>query len=94
MTRPATQAERMATLEANEAHTREALGAIVDQLKNLGNHIDQRFDKLETRLTAQETKLASYENKGAGILIGVGLFCTGLGAGLLATFASVLGWFK
>lgn len=94
MTKPAIQSERLATLEANNAHTREALGAIVDQLKDLGNHIDQRFDKLETRLTTQETKLASYENKGAGILIGVGIFCTGLGAGLLATFAKIMGWFE
>lgn len=94
MTRPATQGERLATLEANEAHTREALGAIVDQLKDLGSHIDQRFDKIETRMTKQETKLASYENKGAGILIGVGIFCTGLGAGLLAAFAKLMGWFE
>ena len=94
MTRAATTGERVATLEANEAHTREALGAIVDQLKDLGDHIDQRFDKLETRLGAQERKMAEYENKGKGVLIGVGMLFTGTGAAIMAAAAQFLGWFK
>jgi predicted RNase H-like nuclease (RuvC/YqgF family) len=94
MSKPATQAERLATLEANDGHTRDALGAIVNQLKDLEKHIDGRFDKLETRLTTQETKLAGYENKGAGILIGVGLLGTGLGAAILTVLAKALEWFK
>ena len=94
MIKPATQSERLATLEANDGHTRAALGAIVSQLKDLERHIDGRFDKLETRLTAQETKLAEYENKGKGVLIGVGLFGTGVGATVLAVLGKVLEWFK
>ena len=96
MTRPtlADHETRIRLQEANEGHTREALGAIVNQLKDLGDHIDARFDKLETRIGEQEKKLAAYENKGAGILIGVGLFGTGVGAAVLAAFAKVMGWFE
>ena len=94
MSKPATQGERIAALEANEAHTREALGAIMNQLSKLETQIDQRFDSLEKRIGEQEKKLAAYENKGAGILIGVGLFGTGVGATLLAAFAKVMGWFE
>ena len=90
----ATHGERIAALEANDKHTREGLRAIMTQLSKMQEHMDERFDKIETRLTAQETKLAAYENKGKGVLIGVGLFGASIGAGLLVTVERIAEAFR
>lgn len=94
MTRAATQAERIAALEAERPFNQQAIGALMERFDKFERHVDARLDKFEERLTKQETKLAEYENKGKGVLIGVGLFGTGVGASLLALFAKILGWFQ
>lgn len=93
MTRPV-HGERIAALEANDKHTREGLGAIMAQLSKMQEHMDKRFDKIETRLTAQENKLAAYENKGKGVLIGAGLLGASIGAGLLVTVERIAEAFR
>lgn len=94
MSKPATQAERIAALEAERPFNQQAMGALMDRFDKFETHMDARLDKFEERLGAQEKKLAEYENKGKGVLIGVGLFGTGVGASLLALLAKIWGWFQ
>ncbi len=94
MTRPATQAERLAALEAERPFNQQAMGALMDRFDKFEAHVDARLDKFEERLGAQERKMAEYENKGKGVLVGLGLFFTGTGAAIMAAVAQFLGWFK
>lgn len=93
MTKPATQAERLLVLET-EARMRaeasdKAMGAVAEELKKM----NARLDTIETDIRTTNERLSAYENKGKGVLIGVGLFGTGLGASLLAMIAKIMGWF-
>lgn len=94
MNRTATQAERIAALEAERPFNQQAMGALMDRFDRFERHMDQRLDKFEDRLGAQERKMAEYENKGKGVLVGVGLLFTGTGAAIMAAVAQFLGWFK
>lgn len=94
MSKPATQAERIAALEAERPFNREAMGALMDRFDKFETHMDARLDKFEERLGATERKMAEYENKGKGVLVGIGLFFTGTGAAIMAAIAQFLGWFK
>ena len=89
-----TQGERIAALEAERPFNQQAMGALMDRFDKFETHMDARLDKFEERLGAQERKMAEYENKGKGVLVGVGLFFTGTGAALMAAVSQFLGWFK
>lgn len=83
MSKPATQAERLAALETSSAMHFEALMEKLDDIA-----AEQKAQRRE--LDALARKLAAVENKGKGILIGVGIAGTGLGAWI----SSILEWFK
>lgn len=83
MTKYATQAERLIRIETLLETKLDAIVA--------------RLDKIEAHQTKQDSDaaidradLAALKNKGAGLLIGVGLAGGALGAG----FAELLEWFK
>lgn len=67
----------------------KAMGAVAEELKKM----NARLDTIETDIRTTNERLSAYENKGKGVLIGVGLFGTGLGASLLAMIAKIMGWF-
>ena len=79
-----THGERIAALEAASPFNKAAMDALMTRLDLMEKHMNERLDKIDRRLTAQETKLSGYENKGKGLLLGVGLFGAATGAGLLA----------
>ena len=89
-----TEAERLTRIEVlleTAASTRtEDRGAVADELRK----INTRLDKIETDIRAANARLTGYEDKGKGVLIGVGILGTGIGAGLLAALAKFLEWFK
>lgn len=94
MTKPATQAERLTVLET-EARMRaeasdKAMKAVADELRK----INERLDQIESEHRATNERLSAYENKGKGVLIGVGLLGTGMGATILAIIAKFAEWFK
>lgn len=94
MTKPATQAERLTVLET-EARMRaeasdKAMKAVADELRK----INERLDQIESEHRATNERLSAYENKGKGVLIGVGLLGTGMGATILAVIAKFAEWFK
>ena len=94
MTKPATQAERLGILET-EARLRaeasdKAMSAVADELRK----INQRLDHIEAEHRATNERLSAYENKGKGVLIGVGLLGTTFGATILAIIAKFAEWFK
>lgn len=94
MTAPKTQAERIAALEAERPFNQQAIGILMDRFDKFETHVDARFDKFEERLGAQERKMAEYENKGKGVIVGVGLFFTSTGAAIMAAVSQFMGWFK
>ena len=94
VSKPATQAERIAALEAERPFNQQAMGALMDRFDKFETHMDARLDKFEERLGATERKMAEYENKGKGFAIGLGLFFTGAGAAAMAAVSQFLGWFK
>lgn len=89
-----THGERIAALEAERPFNRSAMDALMKRLDLMEAHMNERLDKIDDRLTAQEAKLAAYENKGKGLLLGVGLFGAATGAGLLAVAERISGWFQ
>jgi hypothetical protein len=89
-----THAERLAALEAERPFNRSAMDALMKRLDLMEQHMSERLDKIDARLTTQETKLAAYENKGKGMLLGVGLFGAGVGAGLLAAIERIAEFFN
>lgn len=94
MTRPATQGERLTILET-EAKMRAEAGekaavAVVNELKRMND----RLGKIEADIRATNERLSGHENRGKGLLIGVGIFGTGIGASFLAALAQIWGWFK
>lgn len=94
MTRPVTQAERMIRIETlleAAVQTREAdRQAMHEKIEEMARDIKAIRKDVE----ADKAELAAFKNKGAGILIGVGLFGTGVGAAVLAALAKVMGWFQ
>lgn len=78
-----TETERLTILETSSAMHHEAvmakLDGITDDLKAMRKDLDE-----------QTEKLAAMENKGKGVLIGVGIAGTGLGAWV----SSLLEWFR
>lgn len=78
-----TEAERLTALETATAMHWEAamskLDEITAELKAIRKDLDEQTDKL-----------AAMENKGKGVLIGVGIAGTGLGAWV----SSLMEWFK
>lgn len=78
-----TEAERLTALEtATAMHWEAAMGKfdeVITELKAIRKDLDE-----------QTEKLAAMENKGKGVLIGVGIAGTGLGAWV----SSLLEWFK
>jgi tetrahydromethanopterin S-methyltransferase subunit G len=93
MSKPATQAERLAVLEAEAALRAEAsnkaMGAVAEELKK----INDRLDTIESDIRTTNSRLSAYENKGKGFLIAAGLFGAGAGASVLAALAKLMGWF-
>ncbi len=79
-----THGERIAALEAASPFNKAAMDALMTRLDLMEKHMNERLDKIAARLTTQETKLAGHENKGKGLLLGVGLFGAATGAGVLA----------
>ena len=78
-----TEAERLAALETATAMQWEAVMGKLDEIA-----AEQKAQRKE--LDALTGKLAAVENKGKGVLIGVGIAGTGLGAWV----SSLLEWFK
>lgn len=101
MTKPSTQGERLARIEAILEALPEALGrngeaaaAVSQKLDEMDARWTQRFDALEKELSDDKADLAALKNKGAGILIGVGLAGSALGAAALAVADRFLDFFK
>ena len=94
MTKPNTQAERLTRIEVlleAAVETRESdRRAMHEKIEEMASDIKA----IRADLEADKAELAAFKNKGAGILIGVGLFGTGIGAGILAMIAKALEWFK
>lgn len=86
MTR-APDGERIAVLET-EAQARW------DQVVKTLETNAEALAKMELRLAELEKKLAAYENKGKGVLIGAGLFGASVGVAALAAVERILGFFK
>lgn len=89
-----TEAERLSILET-EAKMRaettdKAMRAVADELKK----INERLNTIEAEHRATNERLSAYENKGKGLMIGVGLAGTGFGAGLLAALGKLLEMLK
>ena len=84
MTRAASsQAERLTALEtATAMHWEAAMGKL--------DEISGELKAIRKDLDEQTAKLAAMENKGKGVLIGVGIAGTGLGAWV----SSLLEWFR
>jgi uncharacterized coiled-coil protein SlyX len=78
-----TETERLTALETSSAMH---FGALMDKLDEISGEVRA----LRKDLDEQTAKLAAMENKGKGVLIGVGIAGTGLGAWV----SSILEWFK
>lgn len=89
-----THAERIAALEAERPFNQSAMKELMERIDEMDKHVSKRLEKIEKRLGEQETKLAAYENKGKGLLMGVGLVGASIGAGLLAAFESLAEYFR
>lgn len=94
MTKPNTQAERLTRIETllegwleNRRDDRAEWAA---ELRK----IHDRLDHIQSEHRATNERLSAYENKGKGLLIGVGLFGSGIGATILAVVAKFAEWFK
>ena len=85
-----THGERIAALEAAGPFNAAAMDTLMKRIELLEQHMSERLDKIDQRLTTQEEKLAAYENKGKGVLLGVGLFGAGVGASVLAIVERLL----
>ena len=85
-----THGERIAALEAAGPFNAAAMDTLMKRIELLEQHMSDRLDKIDQRLTTQEEKLAAYENKGKGLLLGVGLFGAGVGASVLAIVERLL----
>lgn len=97
--------ERIASLEAMHAMEHAAnVGlhtAVMERLDNLETHMNERFDKIEVtqgkqaeQQAKQDAKMQEYENKGKGILIGIGLLGTAAGAAVIAWLERIFDFFK
>ena len=86
MSRP-TQGERLTAVETELNSRWEYISEGMDDIRKAVKSVDKR-------LAEQEQRLAAYENKGKGILIGVGIFGTGFGATVLFAVERFLGVFK
>ncbi len=90
MTSPKTQGERLTRietlLEADLAIRAEERAAMRDKIDEMAADIKA----IRAEVEADKADLAALKNKGAGILIGVGL----AGGGLGAAFVKVLEWLK
>lgn len=78
-----TENERLVALETSSAMHWEA---VMNKLED----ITTELKAMRKDLDEQTEKLAAMENKGKGVLIGVGIAGTGLGAWV----SSLLEWFK
>jgi hypothetical protein len=78
-----TENERLVALETSSAMHWEA---VMSKLDDIGAELKA----MRADLDEQTEKLAAMENKGKGVLIGVGIAGTGLGAWV----SSLLEWFK
>ena len=94
MTRASTTPERLTRIETllEQAVTqrnedRTAMRETIDQMA-------KDITEIKADLAADKAALATLKDKGAGILIGVGLFGTGVGAAVLAALGKVMGWFE
>lgn len=83
--------ERIAALEMEVRKDREHIVAALEDLKDSQT---DHFDKFEKRLSEVERRLSGHENKGKGILIGVGMAAAVTGASVLAFVERILGVFK
>ncbi len=80
MTKPATQAERLTRIETLlETLVETKLGEMADDIKAIRSEVE-----------ADKAELAALKNKGAGILIGVGLAGGAIGAGLSKLIGGLL----
>lgn len=68
-----TEAERLVALETSTAMHHEAVMGALDEIK-------ADIKAIRTEVEADKAELAALKNKGAGILIGVGLAGGGIGA--------------
>lgn len=94
MTAPKTQAERLTRIETllegwleNRKDDRAEWTAELRKLH-------ERLDHIEAEHRATNERLSAYENKGKGLMIGIGLAGTGFGAAVLAAIAKLVEWFK
>lgn len=78
-----TENERLTILETSSAMHHEAVMAKLEDISGELKAVRKDLDE-------QTEKLAAMENKGKGVLIGVGIAGTGLGAWV----SSLLEWFK
>lgn len=82
-----TESDRLTILETSSAMHHEAvmlkLEEITADLKALRKDVDDQTDKL-----------AAYENKGKGMLMGAGIAGAGIGAGILSAIEHVAGFMK
>lgn len=94
MTKPATQAERLTRIEVlleAAVHTREAdRKAMHDKIEEMASDIKAIRKDVE----ADKAELAALKNKGAGILIGVGLAGGALGASIVSAVQGLGALFK
>lgn len=66
---------------------RRSSDMILGELLQIAKNHDDRFDKLETMITAQDKRLDDMDalkNKGWGVLVGLSLVASGVGAWLSA----------
>jgi len=82
-----TESDRLTILETTSAMHHEAvmskLEEITADLKALREDVDEQTDKL-----------AAYENKGKGLLMGAGVAGAGIGAGILSAIEHIAGILK
>lgn len=67
-----THGERITALEAAAPFNQASMDVLMKRLDLMEGHMNERLDKIDNRLTAQEKKMEAYENKGKGLLLGVG----------------------
>ena len=82
MTRPATQAERLIRIETLLETKLDAIAARLDK-------IEQHQAKQDDDAATDRADLAALKNKGAGLLIGVGLAGGAIGAGVAEFFGGL-----
>lgn len=81
-----TQGERLAKIEVLLQTNAETSSRAFDAIKDMDERLTSRLDKMEAKHEQTAAELEAFKNKGAGILIGVGIAATAAGASIATGF--------